>query len=377
MIRDADGRLKRIEYRGKYLRESRTGGVSLRAQTKLAGLNLTANTQHGFRVSTRVAKGTNVGFQNGRFVLRGRYGKGRTKLNLSKSGVSVSSKTSVGTINWFKPRYSSAKIAGIQVRGQNAVYINLLASLIQMAFMLLLAAIQLIAWLLQAIAWGIAWAFASVQEWWVQRRINRIVGVETAWEEHWADEEPTGLFVGMAHILFHLAAGSRPSNANGDGLLDALFTDEWAAVLEVDSDPVRVRPIERRSVERVESLLEQGGLPPSLLMETAFGTLVSLFIRTTPAPIVLDAFLFFDDGIVANGTRTQLQEMLLGVFGHTAGIVAEPGDRSSAPNPVDGDPIGAETIDAAVRTPTEQRWRVIALMIFIGAAVFVGLFVTV
>ena len=93
MIRDADGRLKRIEYRGKYLRESRTGGVSSRAQTKLAGLNLTANTQHGFRVSTRVAKGTNVGFQNGRFVLRGRYGKGRTKLNLSKSGVSVSSKT--------------------------------------------------------------------------------------------------------------------------------------------------------------------------------------------------------------------------------------------------------------------------------------------
>ena len=154
--------------------------------------------------------------------------------------------------------------------------------------------------------------------------------------------------------------------------MDALFTDEWAAVLEVDGDPVRVRPIERRSVERVESLLEQGGLPSGLLMETEFGTLVSLFVRTTPAPIVLDAFLFFDDGIVANGTRTQLQEMLLGVFGHTAGIVAEPDDRPSAPNPVDGDPI-----DAAVRTPTEQRWRVIALMIFIGAAVFVGLFVTV
>ena len=376
MIHDQDGRLKRIEYRGKYLRESRTGGVSLRAQTKLAGLNLTANAQHGFRVSTRVAKGTNAGFQNGRFVLRGRYGKGRTKLNLSKSGVSVSSKTSVGTINWFKPRYSSAKIAGIQVRGQNALYINILASLIQMAFVLLLAAIQLIVWLLQAGAWGIAWAFASAQAWWMQRRIDRIVGVETAWEEHWSDEEATGLFAGMAHIMFHLAAGSGARNANEDGFLDALFTDEWAAVLEVDGDPERVRPIERRSVERVESLLERGGLPPILLMETAFGSLVSLFIRNASAPIVLDAFLFFDDAIVTNGTRTQLQEMLLGVFGHTAGIVAEPGERSSAPGDHGGDPSGAATIDAA-RAPTAQRWRAIALMIFVGAAVFVGLFVTV
>jgi hypothetical protein len=317
-----------------------------------------------------------VGFQNGRFVLRGRYGKGRTKLNLSKSGVSVSSKTSVGTINWFKPRYSSAKIAGIQVRGQNALYINILASLIQMAFMLLLAAIQLIAWLLQAGAWGIAWAFASAQAWWMQRRIDRIVGVETAWEEHWSDEEATGLFAGMAHIMFHLAAGSGARNANEDGFLDALFTNEWAAMLKVDGDPERVRPIERRSVERVESLLEQGGLPPILLMETAFGSLVSLFIRNASAPIVLDAFVFFDDAIVTNGTRTQLQEMLLGVFGHTAGIVAEPSERSSAPGDHGGDPSGDATIDAG-RAPTEQRWRAIALMIFVGAAVFVGLFVTV
>ena len=107
MKRDADGRLTRFEYRGKHLRVSRTGGISLRAQGKAAGLNLTVNSQHGMRVSTRVARGTNVAFQNGRFILRGRYGKGPTKLNLSKSGVSVSSKTSVGTFNWFKPRYSS------------------------------------------------------------------------------------------------------------------------------------------------------------------------------------------------------------------------------------------------------------------------------
>ncbi|MFW5828076.1 MAG: hypothetical protein ACOCU4_08285, partial [Alkalispirochaeta sp.] len=58
--KDEYGRQRRIEHRGKYLRASRTGGVSLRAQTKAAGLNITGNTSHGIRVSTRIAKGTNV-----------------------------------------------------------------------------------------------------------------------------------------------------------------------------------------------------------------------------------------------------------------------------------------------------------------------------
>ena len=131
--KDADGRIKRIEYRGRHLRASRTGGVALRAQTKMAGINLTANTARGLRISTRIAKGTQAGFQNGRFVLRGRYGNGPTKLNLTKSGVSVSSKTDIGTINWFKPRYSSAKIGGIQVRGKNAVYLHLIIGIFQIA----------------------------------------------------------------------------------------------------------------------------------------------------------------------------------------------------------------------------------------------------
>jgi hypothetical protein len=55
-----------------------------------------------------VAKGTQVAFQNGRFVLRDRLGKKPKKLNSWKSGVSVSTKTKIGTGNWFKPRYLSA-----------------------------------------------------------------------------------------------------------------------------------------------------------------------------------------------------------------------------------------------------------------------------
>jgi len=118
---DRDGRQKRIEHGGRYLRASRTGGVSLRAQTKVAGVNVTGNTSHGARISTRLAKNTQVAFQNGRFVLRGRYGSDAAKLNLSKSGVTVSTKTPVGTLNWIKPKRSSFTMAGIQLRGEKAL----------------------------------------------------------------------------------------------------------------------------------------------------------------------------------------------------------------------------------------------------------------
>lgn len=128
--KDQYGKQKRIEHRGKNLRVSRTGGVALRAQTKLAGLNVTANTKHGLRVSSRVAKNTQVALQNGRLVLRGRYGRGPTRLNLSKSGVTVSTRNSLGTFNWVKPNRSSVKIAGVQLRGKKAANIQLVYMLV-------------------------------------------------------------------------------------------------------------------------------------------------------------------------------------------------------------------------------------------------------
>ncbi|WP_435106586.1 hypothetical protein [Arhodomonas sp. AD133] len=122
--KDRDGRQKRIEHTGKYLRAGRTGGVSLRAHTRISSVNVTGNTSHGLRVSTRLARNTQVAMQNGRFILRGRYGSDAAKVNLSKSGVSVSSKTPVGAFNWIKPGRSSFKLAGIQLRGHKAAYLR-------------------------------------------------------------------------------------------------------------------------------------------------------------------------------------------------------------------------------------------------------------
>jgi hypothetical protein len=147
---DQYGRQKRIEHRGKYLRASRTGGVSLRAQTKAAGLNVTGNTRRGIRVSTRVAKGTNVALQNGRFRLRGRYGKGPTKLNLSKSGMSVSTRNALGTFNWTNPNRSSAKIAGVQIRGKKAANLQLIYLLVLLVVKVVKLAAMLLVWLAQA-----------------------------------------------------------------------------------------------------------------------------------------------------------------------------------------------------------------------------------
>lgn len=136
--KDSEGRQKRIEHRGRNLRISRTGGVAVREQIRVAGVNLTANSKHGVRVSSRIAKGTNAGFQNGSFRLRGRYGKGPTKLNLSKSGISASTKNAIGTFNWLKPNRSSVKIMGVQVRGKNAATIQM----VYMVFALAAYAVQ-------------------------------------------------------------------------------------------------------------------------------------------------------------------------------------------------------------------------------------------
>jgi len=146
--KDRDGRRVRIEHRGRHLRASRTGSVALREQIRAGGLSLTANTRQGERVSMTPARNTQMAFQNSRFVLRGRYGEGPAKLNVSKSGVSLSAKMGLGTINITNPSRSSAKIAGIQVRGQKAAAITAVAALIQMLAVIIKVTITAIVYLI-------------------------------------------------------------------------------------------------------------------------------------------------------------------------------------------------------------------------------------
>ncbi|MFP4167110.1 MAG: hypothetical protein ACLFUF_08130 [Opitutales bacterium] len=300
--KDADGRLKRIEYRGKHLRASRTGGVALRAQTKAAGINLTANTNRGMRVSTRVAKGTQTAFQNGRFILRGRYGDGPTKLNLSKSGVSVSSKTDIGTINWVKPGYSSAKIGGIQVRGKNAVYLHMIVGLIQMLvyfFIFLAHALVLtarVACQLSIKAW------TALQRAWALPQQKKIRAVEDEWLCGLEGKDPQLLRRALDLVFLHLARGQAINESR-----------ENETAEHSDSE-------QNEAETMVSALLRNCPLKAPLNLEVLFSCLAETYAKQAGDAVCLEHFLDLDAAAVASGGRNRLQERLLAVYADVCGI---------------------------------------------------------
>jgi hypothetical protein len=163
--KDRQGRQVRLEHRGRNLRASRTGGVAVRAGGKAGPVNATVNSAHGLRLSTRLAKGTQIALQRGRFRLQGRWNAGPLGFNLSKSGVSASLRTPTGTFNFLKPRYSSFKFAGVQVRGKNAVYLHTMMGAITVAVVVSVLAIKLVivagwlCYLVVAFVWDLARGF--------------------------------------------------------------------------------------------------------------------------------------------------------------------------------------------------------------------------
>ena len=291
-----DGKLKRIEYRGKYLRASRTGGVALRAQTKAAGINLTANSKHGLRASTRLAKGTQVAFQNGRIVLRGRYGSGPTKLNLSKSGVSVSTKTNVGAINWFKPRYSSAKIGGIQVRGKNALYLHAIIAVIQLLVYGSLLLFQALVLFVQVSYWLAVNGLRLAKRLWSLRYRSKILAAESKWlsalnlhDEEWLKE-------GLELVFLQLGQG-------------AVWDSKALTNSEVQNE--------------LAVLLAASRLPQPLSFEILFGCLAECYENKAGDEACLQLFLDLDSVAVATGSRNLLQERLLAAYAGCCGIDLE------------------------------------------------------
>lgn len=233
--KDSGGRQKRIEHRGKYLRVSRTGGVALRAQKKIAGINVTGNTKNGLRLSTRVAKKTQIALQNGRFVLRGRYGPDAAKLNVSKSGVSVSSKTAMGSFNWISPSRSSFKFAGIQLRGKKAALLQffyLAAKLLYMSLRGLVAIIYrlcLAAGRFGLYAWTRLWHFctgSSDPQMGVRHARDAGKSLLLKKDINLSEYEKNELYRVLSFILINLARGITPIDINRD---DKTPLFEWVA----------------------------------------------------------------------------------------------------------------------------------------------------
>ena len=144
------------------VRASRTGGVNVSTQPSRG---ITFNSKHGLRLS-KSFKGLNFALQGGNFRLRGRWQSSYgTNLNVSKSGISLSQKNSIGTFNISHPQRSSANIGGFQFRGKNAIHLHSLLFLYQSIVLLSRFGIILAKWLSYAILYflKILWALLKLK----------------------------------------------------------------------------------------------------------------------------------------------------------------------------------------------------------------------
>ena len=307
---DRDGRQKRIEHTGRYLRASRTGGVSLRAQTRVSGVNLTANTNHGVRVSTRLAKNTQVAFQNGRFILRGRYRSDAAKVNLSKSGVTVSTKTPVGSFNWIRPGRSSFKLGGVQLRGHNAAWLQAIYAL----FALVAAVVGLLLRVLAGIVQGVV---AVVGHFALKRQLAaeetarprfELQEVAAVGERICADQgidpdaEPArDLLAALSFIVISLGRGERRFEGATSGMVDA--SDAASHAFATDA---------RTTGEQVGQWLPDAGNEQyPLAVAGTLHALASALARRVDADTRAEALLALDDACLAAGPKTLLQEELI------------------------------------------------------------------
>ena len=306
--KDQDGRQVRIEHRGRYLRASRTGGVALRARAKAAGVNLTGNTAHGIRVSATPVKDTQVAFQNGRFILRGRYGRGPTKMNLSKTGVTVSSRTGIGTFNWIKPNRSSAKIAGVQFRGRNAVVLQsiyLAFSAVGLLAQMAVSALQLLIQVIVGIARGAAWLIRATPP--ALRNLRRVI-------RNWRVQRLRRRF--------------------DDDLIDALgrMTDaELRAATRLifacwgRGEPATAEAHDTDGLERTIPMLSyvERKAPEGDWHLAVLARVAELLSSRLPVSDIGEVLLKADEAALAQGPRTVLQERMLEVFADFAGLQLE------------------------------------------------------
>lgn len=317
--KDPYGKQKRIEHRGKHLRVSRTGGAALRAQTKVAGLNVTANSKHGLRVSSRIAKNTQIALQNGRPVLRGRYGRGATKVNLSKSGVSLSTRNPMGTFNWVKPNRSSVKIAGVQLRGKKAANIQLIYMVIAGAALGLRASWQGLSFVLRMVAGLLSglfrlilqtpYLFGSVRQRIRSVRINsRLKHTEQLFNpaiDNWTEVEL------QTALLLVLTGWGRGITAEEAAVRIVQHQQQQAATapqLTFSASTLH------KVAQRLEHIRSQHQDQTIANPQAITALLAQQHIQTLTAEDTVESLLNADEWVVALDQRTVLQEQLLQVF---------------------------------------------------------------
>lgn len=321
------GRQKRIEHTGRYLRASRTGGVALRAQARAGALNVTGHTGQGVRVSTQLAKNTQVAFQNGRFILRGRYGSDAARVNLSKSGVSVSTKTGIGAVNWVRPGASSATLAGIQVRGYKALYLQAIYLPLAAAAATLQLAARVVAGLLRLFARPVTFVAERRQRAAAERERLNVTAEDVApvgesiLAEQGVDpsrESRRDLFAALVFCVVALGRGRASFEPDTAGMPEPRGAADYALAVDV-----------RDVGEQVGGWL--GDSPESATPEEPLGIVYALaraFADRVDRTIRAETLLSLDDACLAAGPRTLLQEAMLDVLAEALRVKVTPGEAA-------------------------------------------------
>jgi len=300
--KDRDGRQVRIEHRGRNLRASRTGGVALRQEVRAGRIGLTANTSKGLRLSSALGPGTQVAAQNGRFVLRGVYGSGPVRLNLSKSGLSASLASDVGRLNLTHPGRSSAKLFGVQVRGQKAAWMNVAAMLASAVVVVLKLGVLAVIVLLRGLAWlggAIAVGARRAASWWrlqrQERAFRRLMDTVDARAEQ------------LAHSDW--AAVLPKTDEDASALL--------AYLLDLNRSQEDERPLPPApGLVGGRDLAKLDALDQLALARRAADTALA----GKPDEVVIERLLALDDLCVEGGGRSVAQEEMLAVVAEVGGV---------------------------------------------------------
>ena len=316
--KDRRGRQARVGHYGRNLRISRTGGVSLRHAVRAGRVGMAVNSRHGLRLSSALGRGTQVATQNGRFILRGRYGSGPLKFNLSKSGVSASLASDVGRLNLTNPGRSSAKLFGVQVRGRKAASINAVAlaiaavmAIIQMAVVLMVLAAKTVLWLLAVLLEGLQHAVAGWQEMQAnrafQRRYTELIECTAELDRsHLPDDAARLRLLGHAAVTSGVLQGER-LKAQLEEIGTSLRSKRRASALASLAEPVSLgsESTDNMDADRLQAWC--------LLA-------ARLLFDQDPDDLILEHFLALDDLCLAMGEKTEAQEELLGLIAEVGGL---------------------------------------------------------
>jgi len=377
--KDEYGRQRRIEHRGRYLRASRTGGVALRAQARAAGMNITANTSRGFRVSGTPAKNTQVAMQNGRFILRGRYGRGPTKMNLSKTGVTFSTRNKLGSFNWMKPKRSSAKIAGVQVRGQNAailqsIYMLFMAvgmalkmvfSMLVMLFHLSVALFRFLYHLALAMPYGMGVVRRRWRNYRIARRLPRLESLLDPPMKKWDEPE---LVAGLWLVFGAIGRGKQPGDT----------AEDFSAAIESDTKAPgwlrQAAPIMPEVAAILDAVRQPDEKSQADDPRVLSALLAQCMTQRMSSGHVTEAILLCDEFSLGDGPRTVLQDQLLEVLGDFSGMRfqdpdedlvqvahAQPQQPESPSHPVNLNTASLDELEAVPHLGPERARALIAM----------------